>query len=178
MLKVPNALFVVAVIAGTSGVSSAVHAKISTSMQGSPVGTYLWFPNAAGPKSENECRDLVERVKPSRKRVEQWLWGRMPNSDPGTDDFYLVLTETRMDPTFSAEGDYDAGEVALGPTMNGETPFTLVPDDHPDTTIEGTIVANPKSQIVAVTLRGIPLDDGRTDRTVYYCRFDEPMTET
>ena len=104
MLKVPNALFVIAVIAGTSGVSSAVHAKISTSMQGSPVGTYLWFPNAGGPKSENECRDLVERVKPSRKRVEQWLWGRMPNSDPGTDDFYLVLTETRMDPTFSAEG--------------------------------------------------------------------------
>lgn len=102
----------------------------------------------------------------------------MPNSDPGTDDFYLVLTETRMDPTFSAEGDYDAGEVALGPTMNGETPFTLVPDDHPDTTIEGTIVANLKSQILEVTLRGIPLDDGWTDRTVFYCCFDEPMTET
>lgn len=101
----------------------------------------------------------------------------MPNSDTGIDDFYLVLTETRMDPSFSAEGDYDAGEVALGPTMNGETPFTLVPDDHPDSTIKGTIVANQNSQIVAVTLRDIPLDDGQTYRTVYYCRFDEPMTE-
>ncbi|MBT1155856.1 hypothetical protein J1C56_09660 [Aminobacter anthyllidis] len=178
MLKVPNALFVVTVIAATSGASSIVDAQISASRERAPVGTYLWFPDSAGPKSEDECRALVASVKPSRKRVEQWLWGRMPNSDPGTDDFYLVLTETRMDPTFSAEGDYDAGEVALGPTMNGETPFTLVPDDHPDTTIKGTIVANPNSQIVAVTLRDIPLDDGQTDRTVYYCRFDEPMTET
>ena len=46
------------------------------------------------------------------------------------------------------------------------------------TPIKRTIIATPHSQIVAVTLGDIPVDNGQIDRTVYYCRFDEPMTET
>jgi hypothetical protein len=59
-----------------------------------------------------------------------------------------------------------------------ETPFELVPDDHADVTVEGTIVAKPGSEIVTVTLRGIPIDGGTTDRTTYYCRFEDLGTET
>ena len=178
MFRIPNAFFAMAAMNATLAVWSATQAQTNTSAEKSPVGTYLWFPNPAGPNSDDDCRTLVERVKPSREKVEQWLWGRMPNGAAGTGDFYLVLTEARMEPTFSAEGDYDSGNVKLGPTKDGVTPFTLIPDEHPDTTIIGTIVAKPGGQIVTVALRGIPLDDGQTDRTVYYCRFDEPVTET
>ncbi|TIP23008.1 MAG: hypothetical protein E5X67_35075 [Mesorhizobium sp.] len=108
------------------------------------------------------------------------LWGTIPEGDPSSGSFYLLLSETRMEPTFGAEGDYDFGNVTLGETVNGETSFTLVPDDHPDTPIEGTIMAKPGSSIVVVRLRGIPMDSATTDRirTTYFCRFDEPGTET
>jgi hypothetical protein len=52
-----------------------------------------------------------------------------------------------------------------------------LPDDHPDMTIDGMIVAKPGSEIVRVILRGIPVHD-QTDRTVNYCRFEAPGTET
>jgi hypothetical protein len=143
-----------------------------------PVGTYLWFPDPVGPKSDQDCRDLVARVQPSEKKAEMLLWGAVPDGGSLEDSFYLILSESRMEPTYAAEGDYNAGTVTFGETVEGETPFQLVPDDHPDMTIEGTIVAKPGSEIVVVTLRGIPLNDGAADRTTYYCRFEEPGTET
>jgi len=144
----------------------------------SPVGAYLWFPEPGGPKSDQNCRDLVARVEPSQEKAEMSLWGTIPEGDPAAGSFYLILSQTRMEPTYAAEGDYDFGDVQLGETRNGETPFKLVPDDHPDVTIDGTIVAKPDSEIVTVTLRGIPLDNGKSDRTVYYCRFEDAVTET
>jgi len=57
-----------------------------------------------------------------------------------------------MEPTYGAEGDYDFGHV--DETKDGETPFKLIPDDHTDVIINGTIVAKPDSEIVTVTLRG------------------------
>lgn len=143
----------------------------------SPVGTYLWYPGSGGPASDADCRDLVARVKPTREKAEMSLWGRLPPSDPAFGSFFLLLSETRMEPTFAAEGDYDFGDIRLGKTVNGETPFRLVPDDHPDVTVEGIVVAKPDSEIVTVILRGIPHDNGESDRTTYYCRFDEPGTE-
>jgi hypothetical protein len=143
-----------------------------------PVGAYLWFPEPGGPKSEQDCRDLVARVKPSKEKAEMSLWGTIPESDPAAGSFYLLLSGDRMETTFAAEGDYDFGDVRLGETRNGETPFTLVPDDHPDVTVQGTIVAKPGSEIVTVILRGIPVDSSTTDRTTYYCRFQDLGTET
>lgn len=144
----------------------------------SPIGAYLWYPDPAGPQSDQDCRDLVARVKPSKEKAEASLWGRLPENDPSAGSFYLLLSETRMEPTYAAEGDYDSGDVTLGETANGETGFTLVPDDHPDVTIQGKIVAKPGSGIVVVTLQGIPLDGSTTDRTTYFCRFEELGTET
>ncbi len=83
-----------------------------------------------------------------------------------------------MEPTFAAEGDYDYGSVIWGPTLNGLTKFTLAPDDHPDTSIAGVVEAPPRSSVVAVTLKGVPLEDDIGERTIYYCRFEEPGTET
>ena len=144
---------------------------------GAPVGTYLWYPGPGGPKSEQDCRDLVARVMPTKEKAEMSLWGTVPPSDPAFGSFFLLLSETRMEPTFAAEGDYDFGDVRLGNTRDGETPFKLVPDDHPDVTVEGTIVAKPDSDIVTVILRGIPPYNGESDRTTHYCRFDDAGTE-
>ena len=58
------------------------------------------------------------------------------------------------------------------------TPFKLVPDDHPDVTIDCTITAKTGSEIVTAMLKGIPLDNGESDRTTYFCRFDDLGTET
>ncbi|MGE3365464.1 MAG: hypothetical protein AB7I34_18665 [Rhizobiaceae bacterium] len=146
-----------------SGYFFAVPAALSADE--SPIGAYLWFPEPGGPKSEQDCRDLVARVKPSKEKAEMSLWGRLPENDPSEGSFYLLLSKTRMEPTYGAEGDYDFGTVTLGETVVGETAFTLVPDDHPDTLIKGAIMAKPDSSIVVVTLRGIPLDGGTTDRT-------------
>lgn len=144
----------------------------------SPVGAYLWYPEPGGPKSEQDCRDLVARIRPTKEKAEMSLWGTIPQNDPAAGSFYLLLSNTRMEPTYAAEGDYDFGDVRLGATQNGETPFELTPDDHPDVTIKGKMVARPDSDVVSVTLRGIPSDGGATDRTVYYCRFEDPGTET
>jgi hypothetical protein len=145
---------------------------------GSPVGTYLWYPGPGGPKSDKDCRDLVARIQPTREKAEMSLWGTIPENDPAAGSFYLLLSKTRMEPTYAAEGDYDFGSIRLGQTLDGETPFELTPDDHGDVTIKGTILAKPESDIVTVILRNIPLDGGSTDRTVHYCRFEDLGTET
>ena len=64
------------------------------------------------------------------------------------------------------------------PTEDGETSFSLVPDDHPDVVIHGSVVAKPTSDVVVVTLRDIPANGGKQDRTLYFCRFEEPAAET
>ena len=167
-------------LAGILAMAGAVPVALPVSLKAEelPIGAYLWFPGPGGPKSEQDCRDLVARVKPSKEKAEMSLWGTIPEGDPGADSFYLLLSETRMEPTYGAEGDYDFGNVTLGKTVNGETSFTLLPDDHPDTPITGTIVAKPGSEHRHCQLRGIPLDGGTTDRTTYFCRFEEPATET
>jgi hypothetical protein len=83
-----------------------------------PVGAYLWFPGPGGPKSDQDCRDLVARVKPTKEKAEMSLWGTIPESDPAFGSFYLLLSGDRMEPTFAAEGDYDFGDVRLGETRN------------------------------------------------------------
>ncbi len=162
-------------LAGIVAIACAVSVAVPNSLraQESPVGTYLWFPEPGGPKSEQDCRDLVGRVRPSKEKAEMSLWGRLPENDPSVGSFYLLLSATRMEPTYAAEGDYDSGNITLGKAVDGETSFTLVPEDHPDTPIKGTIMAKRDSSIVVVTLRGIPLDSGTTDRTTYFCRFEE-----
>lgn len=144
----------------------------------SPVGTYLWYPEAGAPKTDQDCRNLVARVQPTKEKAEMSLWGTIPQNDPAAGTFYLILTQTRMEPTYAAEGDYDFGDIRLGSTKDGETPFELTPDDHPDTKIGGSVIVRPGSDTVKVTLKGIPLDGGTTDRTVYYCRFEDLGTET
>lgn len=165
-------------VAGAFASALLVPVAVFAESAGSPVGAYLWFPEPGGPRSDQECRDLVARVKPTKEKAEMSLWRTIPENDPAAGSFYLLLSESRMEPTYAAEGDYDFGNVWLGVTRNGETPFTLVPDDHPNVTVEGTIVAKPDSEIVTVTLRGIPLENGETDRTTYFCRFDDLGTET
>ncbi|BCH32786.1 hypothetical protein MesoLjLc_47160 [Mesorhizobium sp. L-8-10] len=144
----------------------------------SPVGTYLWYPEPGGPKSDQDCRDLVARVQPTREKAEMSLWGTIPQNDPAAGSFFLLLSPTRMEPTYAAEGDYDFGDVRLGETRDGETPFELTPDDHEDVVIKGTVIAKPGGEIVTVILRGIPLDGDTTNRTTYFCRFEDLGTET
>ena len=142
------------------------------------VGVYLWYPvNQPEPPTDDDCRRLVDDVRPTRKKAEDWLWGRTPEGD-GSPEFYLFLGPSRMEPTFSAEGDYDTGTVTYGAAAKDTVPFTLVPDDHPDTVILGTIVASPGHQVLTVTLDNIPLDGGARDRTTHYCRFAEDEMET
>lgn len=176
LVHLPSVAAAVAVACG--GLGHAAAASNVASEEGSPVGAYLWFPEPGGPKSDQDCRDLVARTQPTREKAEMSLWGTIPESDPAAGSLYLLLSDFRMEPTFAAEGDYDFGDVRLGETKNGETPFTSIPDDHPDVTINGTIVAKPGSEIVTVILRGIPVDSSTTDRTTYYCRFEELGTET
>ena len=145
------------------------------SLESSPVGTYLLFPDPLGPRSDSDCRDLVTKLKPSVKQAQQWLWGQMPNVNPAEAPFYIIITKSRMEPTFSGEGDYDIGNLSFGETNLGKTPFTLIPDDHPDVKIGGSILAKSDSEIVTVTLNAVPSDDGFKDRTVYYCRFDDDV---
>ena len=164
-----GAMFALATVAGAL---PALGFAPSIAAEQSPVGAYLWYPDPGGPQTDQDCRDLVAHVKPTKEKAERSLWGTIPENDPAADTFYLLLSDTRMDLTYAAEGDYDFGNVQLGETLNGETPFKLVPDDHPDVIIHGTIVAKPDSDIVTVTWRGIPLDDIDKNRTVKFCRFD------
>ncbi len=92
-------------------------------------------------------------------------------------EFYLVLSPTRMDPTFGAEGDYDNRSCEVWTRGDGQTAFTLAPDDHPETIINGVIYAKADSQLVTVTLKNIP-DSSSADRSTFYCRFEDPKTET
>ena len=149
-----------------------------TSASRPTLGIFLWYPGSEAPEDDGACQELVNQVQPSRKKLEDWIWGRVPHDSSVIEAYYLVLTENRMEPTFSAEGDYDYGAVTFGPTVNGETQFALVPDDHPDMTIHGSIAAEPTSDVVVVTLRDVPAVGGKQDRTLYFCRFDEPAAET
>jgi hypothetical protein len=139
----------------------------------SPVGTYVWFPDREGPKSDDDCRKLVDRLKPSVDQAEQLLWGQMPNLDPENGPYYIIISKTRMETTFSAEGDFDVGDLSLGPTKGGLTNFVLTPDEHREEKVQGTILARPDSQVVVVTLKAPPAIDGFKDRVTYYCRFDD-----
>jgi hypothetical protein len=145
---------------------------------GPPVGVYLWFPNATAMPTDRDCEKLVADVKPSRSKAEDWLWGRVPEGDSREAEFYLFVSRDRMEPTFAAEGDYDSGSVVWGPTADVTTSFTLTPDDHPDTSIKGTIRTSPEGKVLSVTLEGIPLDGGAVDRTTYYCNFEDVGVET
>jgi len=152
------------------GISAADNAVASA-----PTGIFLWHPDQAEPPSPDDCKALVSRVRPSREKAEAWLWGRIPQ---GTElEFYLFLSEDRMEPTFSAEGDYDTGELRLGSTVGDETAFDLIPDDHPSVTIKGSIIAPTESPVVTVVLRNVPSTDVTADRTAYYCRFSDEETE-
>jgi hypothetical protein len=136
-----------------------------------PTGVFLWYPEQAAEPSSSDCDALVKRVKPSVEKAEAWYWGRAPFGSEL--EFYLFITEDRMEPTFSAEGDYDFGRLSLSPTMDDETSFELVPDDHPAVVIAGSIVASKESSVVTVILRDVPANGGKADRTTYYCRFGE-----
>jgi hypothetical protein len=152
------------------GVSAAVDAAAN-----SLTGIFLWYPDQTEPPSPEDCKALVSSVRPSREKAEAWLWGRIPQ---GTElEFYLFLSEDRMEPTFSAEGDYDTGELRLGSTVGDETTFDLIPDDHPSVTITGSIIAPTESPVVTVVLRNVPSTDAPADRVTYYCRFTDEETE-
>ncbi len=143
-----------------------------------PVGLYLWHPRTESSPSDEDCQALVDQVRPSRAKAEDWLWGRVRDGDPRSVECYLFLSPFRMEPTFAAEGDYDSGSVVYLPTIDGETSFILTPDDHPDTTILGTIVARPGRRVLSVTLKDVPLNGATVDRTTWYCRFEDQGTET
>jgi hypothetical protein len=138
-------------------------------------GVFLWYPDKSAPPSSQDCEALVSRVRPSREKAEAWLWGRMPQE--AELEFYLFLSESRMEPTFSAEGDYDTGELRLGSSVGDETAFDLIPDDHPSDTINGSIIAPTESSVVTVILRNVPTTDAPVDRVIYYCRFTDDETE-
>lgn len=141
-----------------------------------PIGVFLWYSQQAEAPTSADCDTLVRRLKPSREKAEAWLWGRAPFGSEL--EFYLFVSEDRIEPTYAAEGDYDTGTVRLGPTVGDTTPFELVPDDHPLLTIKGSITAPAQSRVVAVTLRDVPTTNGKSDRTTYFCRFDDAETET
>lgn len=134
-----------------------------------PTGVFLWYPERGTPTSQ-DCEDVVARVGPSLEKAEAWLWGRAPFGSEL--EFYLFLSEDRMETTFSAEGDYDIGTLRLGRTAEDETSFELIPDDHPSITVAGSIVAPQGSSTLTVILRDVPSTNGPTDRMTYYCRFD------
>ena len=133
---------------------------------------FVWYPDQATRPTSSECRNLLDRTKPSRAKAEAWLWGRAPaNAEL---EFYLVISERRMDTTFAAEGDYDTGEVVWEATIGNVASFSLKPDDHPDMSIAGTLdYSDPP--VVTVTLTGIPATNGVSDRTTHYCRVGDGM---
>jgi len=143
-----------------------------------PEGVFLWFPNSSVAPSDDDCRNLVKEVKPSRSKAEDWLWGRVPEGDDKLVEFYLFLSQNRMEPTFAAEGDYDYGSVTWGATNDGTTAFILTPDDHPETTIEGTVTVAPEGQVVEVLLKDVPMNGQSVDRRTYFCSFEEKGVET
>jgi hypothetical protein len=150
---------------------------LAESSEEPPIGAYLWYPEAGGPKSDKNCLDLVARGCPTKEKAEMSLWGSIPESDPAIGSFFLLLSETRMEPTYGAEGDYDFGDVQLGKTEKRDA-VQARPGRSPGHDVDGTIVASPGREIVTVTLHGIPTDGGRRDRTTYFCRFEDEDVET
>ena len=134
-----------------------------------PFGVYLWYPGPV--PTDADCRDLVAEVKPSIAKAEDWLWGRVPNFETDELELYLLVTPTRIETTYSAEGDYDRGNVTWADSEEGAYRFTLVPDEHPETRIAGTIVSSPSTSVIILTLAGIPADQGTVERKTYYCSF-------
>lgn len=136
-----------------------------------PTGVFLWYPEQSAAPSSSDCDAHVRRVRPSVEKAEAWYWGRAPFGSEL--EFYLFIAGDRMEPTFSAEGDYDFGTLRLSDTIGDETSFELVPDDHPSVTISGSIVAPKDSQVVTVILHDVPANGGKAERITYYCRFGE-----
>ncbi|WP_085462374.1 hypothetical protein [Mesorhizobium australicum] len=151
-------------------------AGASPATAGAPTGIFIWYPDQATAPSSAGCEALVQRVRPSREKAEAWLWGRAPFGSEM--EYYLFVSDNRMEPTYAAEGDYDTGALRLGQTIGDTTAFELTPDDHPAVTIAGSITAPAGSAVVTVTLRDVPTTNGRSNRTTYFCRFDDAGTET
>lgn len=53
---------------------------------------------------------------------------------------------------------YDYGSVTWSVTHDRTTTFTLTPDDHPDTIIEGTVTVAPEGQAIEILLKDVPLN--------------------
>lgn len=135
-----------------------------------PIGVYLWYPGPGVP-TDADCRGLVVDVRPSIAKAEDWLWGRVPYHETDELELYLIVASTRIETTYSAEGDYDRGNVTWTGSEEDAYQFTLVPDEHPETTIAGTIVSSPSTSVTTLILTGIPADQGTVERKTYYCRF-------
>jgi hypothetical protein len=138
-----------------------------------PTGVYLWYPQKGTAPSDSDCRDLVRNTRPSVEKAEDWLWGRVPNNPDSEPEFYLFVRQHDMETTYSAEGDYDTGSVTWTATDNGRAQFELRPSDHPDTVILGYINVPMDSSVVTVVLKDVPSATGKSDRTTFFCRFDQ-----
>ena len=138
-----------------------------------PTGVYIWFPRNGVVPTAEDCAALVQEVKPSVKKAEDWLWGRVPEGSSSVLEFYLFVSEDRIDPTYSAEGDYDFGSVTWTARENGVSRFLLRPDDHPDVELEGFIRRAEESAVVEYTLLDVPTENGTAMRTTWFCAFDE-----
>lgn len=159
-------------------VAHSANPQFVSATETTPFGSYVWYPGKDGPKSDADCVSLVKKLKPTEQKVQQWYWGRAPNDDFADIPYFLIISADRIETTFSAEGDFDYGDVTFGVTRDGVTNFTLKPDEHPDTEIEGRLTAPSESQIVTVTLFGIPFDSESKDRVSYFCRFQSDGIET
>ncbi len=111
----------------------------------------------------------IARVRPSVERQKPWYWDARLGSEM---EFYLFLSKTRMETTFSAEGDYDTGELRNLQTRGDKTTFELVPDDHPAQVVSGWIEQSRDGSVLSVTLHDVPTIAAEMDRTTYYCSFD------
>lgn len=145
-------------------------ATSSTFAASGPMGVYLWYPGPDVP-TDADCRGLVADVRPSIAKAEDWLWGRVPHPETDELELYLIVTPSRIETTYSSEGDYDRGNVTWTGGQENNYQFTLVPDEHPEMRIPGTIVSSPSTSVTTLTLTGIPADRGIVERKTYYCRF-------
>lgn len=160
---IPACCLAVAVLAGLAAPASTI--------DGDEPVVYLLHPDQRAAPSDADCEAAVSRTGASTEKAMAFLWGR--NLYGAELEFYLVMSDGRMDTTFAAEGDYDSGTVTFGRAERGQTPFLLVPDDHPDLELQGELVARPGSPVVTVILRDLPSASGTADRTSYYCRVDD-----
>jgi hypothetical protein len=69
-----------------------------------PSGVFLWYSGSPGPPSDADCMALVDAVRPSVDKAEDWLWGRVPDRPSDALEFYLFVSEDRIETTFAAEG--------------------------------------------------------------------------